>query len=1292
MATLVLQVAGSVIGDFIAGPIGALIGQVAGAVAGSAIDQQIFGRTRGRSVQGPRLKSLEGLSSTEGAPIPRVYGRVRVGGQIVWATRFEETVTRTAQKAAGGKGGGAKSTATTYNYFANFAVGLCEGEVALLRRVWADGKELDVSKLTLRFYKGSETQSADPLIVAKQGAGNAPAYRGLAYVVFEHLPLADYGNRIPQLSFEIVKPVAGLAGMIRAVDLIPGATEFGYSVGAVTRFQEAGVSFSENRNLLSGRSNWTASIDALQALCPNLVSVALVVAWFGDDLRAGYCTVAPRVESAVKDTGAAVWSVAGLTRATARVVSLSAGLPAYGGTPSDATVVAAIVDLKARGLSVVFYPFVMMDIAAGNALPDPWSNALAQPAYPWRGRIACFPAPGVAGTVDGTAAAGTQIASFVGTASPPAAEWSLRRFILACAGLCAQAGGVSAFLVGSEFAALTRVRSASGVYPLANALATLATDVKALLGAGTKISYAADWTEYNAHVLGGGAEVRFPLDVVWGSASVDFVGIDVYWPLSDWRDGTAHLDAAEAASVYDRDYLARRHASGEAFDWYYASDANRTAQVRTPITDGAYAKPWVFRAKDLIGWWSNAHKERVAGIELGGTTAWAAASKPVWFTEIGCPAIDRGANAPNYFADAKSSASGIPPFSRGSRDDLMQTRMLEAALTRFDPGQPGYVAGANPVSGVYGGLMVDPARIHIWAWDARPYPAFPNQSAVWADAANWETGHWITGRIEGLPLDRLVAAILSDSGVPNLSAALPPVQGFLDGYVLDRTLSARGALEPLATLYGFDGAVSGGSVRFAGRSARAVRTLSETDLVASKEGRFIELVRAQESDLPREIATSFIDAENDYRIAAVYSRRIEGYARRASHGEFSAVLRRAQAQQLMDVWLQDLWIGRETIQFSLRPSLIELEIGDTVTLPVAGVARQFLIQKITDGSERRVSARAIEPLIYDRPVPALARTAALAPRLPGPPRVVVLDLALSRDTPETLQHIAVFADPWNAGMAVWRQAGGTYELLRIVERPALIGDTQSPLGPGPAGRFDYASSVTVRFASGAPSSVSDVEMLNGKTACAIKGSDGAWEIVSFGLATLVADKTYRLSKLLRGLGGEEALCQRTVGAGATLVLLDSAVVPLASGLAALGGATRYRIGPADLDYTDASYVEIVSTVSAKALKPYPPVRAKAVRSGAGVTISFLRRGRRESDAWEPLDIPLGEDSEAYEIDIFSGVTLKRTLSAVTPSVLYAAASETADFGAAQTALSVAVYQKSAAAGRGFGLAAALPVL
>ena len=570
-----------------------------------------------------------------------------------------------------------------------------------------------------------------------------PAYRGLAYVVFEGLPIGAFGNRIPQLAFEVVRPVEGIGRMIRAVDLIPGATEFGYQPTLHLSIPGPGTTVAENRNQSFAATDWAGSLDALQALCPNLGSVALVVVWFGDDLRAGHCSVAPRVDNSFKTLSYPFiplivddWSVAGLSRAAARRVSFVDGAAAYGGTPSDAAVIAAIADLHARGLSVVLYPLVMMDVPGGNALPNPWSGTPGQPPFPWRGRITCDPAPGVSGSPDGTAAAGAQVAAFFGSTTPGPGEWSYRRFVLHCADLASRAGGVDAFLVGSELVSLTRVRSAPGAYPAAQSLATLAADVKARLGPATKVSYGADWTEYGAHVREGGAEVRFPLDVVWASAAVDFVALDVYWPLSDWRDGD-HPDAQIATSVHDLAYLRGRITSGEGWDWYYANAGARAMQTRVPITDGAYGKSWVFRPKDIAGWWANAHVERVGNIETA-ATGWVPGSKPIWFTETGCPAVDRGTNSPNLFPDPKSSESGLPPFSRGFRDDLIQARFIEAVMSHYDPARPGFVESDNPI-GPGGIRMVDASRIHLWAWHARPFPAFPALSLVWADAANWRT-------------------------------------------------------------------------------------------------------------------------------------------------------------------------------------------------------------------------------------------------------------------------------------------------------------------------------------------------------------------------------------------------------------------------------------------------------------------------------------------------------------------------------------------------------------------------
>ena len=89
-------------------------------------------------------------------------------------------------------------------------------------------------------------------------------------------------------------------------------------------------------------------------------------------------------------------------------------------------------------------------------------------------------------------------------------------------------------------------------------------------------------------------------------------------------------------------------------------------------------------------------------------------SKPIWFTELGCPAIDRGTNQPNVFFDPKSSESFVPYFSRGWRDDAIQRAYLEAIYLWWGE------AANNPLSSVYGGRMVHVPECAAWTWDARP--------------------------------------------------------------------------------------------------------------------------------------------------------------------------------------------------------------------------------------------------------------------------------------------------------------------------------------------------------------------------------------------------------------------------------------------------------------------------------------------------------------------------------------------------------------------------------------------
>lgn len=1291
MTTLVLQAAGSAIGSFF-GPFGEMLGRAAGAVAGNAIDQSLLGGGT-RRIVGPRLREMDGLTASEGEPIPRLYGRARLGGQLIWATRFEEEVVTTVRKARGGKGGAAPKTRETgFSYFANLAIALCEGEIAFVRRVWADGREIDLAPLAMRVHAGSAEQEPDPLIVAKEGADKAPAYRGTAYVVFERFPLAPFGNRVPQFAFEVVRTVAGLGGRLRSVNLIPGSSEFAYEPARVDRIGELGASQAENRAQLQAPSDVLASLDQLQALCPNLTGVNLVVSWFGDDLRAGLCSVAPRVDQAGKQTSGAAWQVAGLARGQARLVTMIEGRAAYGGTPSDASVLALIAELKARGLKVTLYPFIMMDVGPANALPDPRGGG-AQPAFPWRGRITCNPAPGQPGTADATAAAAAQVAAFIGTVAPAdmsveggavqcakPEEWSFRRHVLHCAALAQAAGGVDGFIIGTEMVGLTRVRSEPGVYPFVGALAAIAADVRAMLGPGTRLTYAADWTEHGAHVLAGGQEVRFPLDPLWASPAIDAVGIDYYPPISDWRDGAGHADAALARSAADLSYLAGRQRAGEAFDWFYVDPASRAAQQRRPITDGAYGKPWIFRPKDLAGWWLNAHYERVGGVELPAPTPWLPAMKPIWLTEIGCPAVDKGANAPNVFPDTRSSEGGLPFFSNGERDDLLQNRALTAQIGVLDPASPFFDPVANPFKPGAPSRMIDMRDVSVWAWDARPFPAFPMLTAIWADGGNWRTGHWLNGRLENAPVDELIGAILRDYGLPALAHV--SCDDLVDGYVLDRAMSAREALEPLARLFALETGFGPDGLRMvSGTPAAASIELNE--LVAEGQDPLFTRIRGQETELPRELRLAFIDGDFEYRRAVGRSRRLAGQARREASIEAPVVMPRARGEQLAEMRLRDAWIGRERLSFALSPRRIDLEPGDLVRVPVEGAQRLFRIVAITDGPSRQIEAVRAEPEQPPRIVAVEAPRAPERPPLAGRPFLAVLELPAARGEPAPLLHLAVRADPWPGVMTIQRGAdGGAFLNWGQALRPALVGRTLTDLPPGPVWRWDAHGAVEIELAGGALQSTPETEALAGANSFALQGPDGAWEIVTAASAELVGERRYRLARLLRGLAGSEAAAGRSLPAGALLVALDEALTPVAEGPGDVGRALRLRVLPQGSAEGDASIATIEARAVGLALRPLAPVHVRARRAGDGVTFSWIRQARRDADNWDLSDPPLGEASERYRFSIHAGGSLLRQVETTSPRFFYPAAAELADFGAAQTHFDAGVAQISEVLGPG----------
>ncbi|WP_159728401.1 glycoside hydrolase/phage tail family protein [Methylosinus sp. Ce-a6] len=1356
-----------------------LIGTAVSTAVGTGLG--FVGRALGRNAGnrqpnitfGQRVDDVYLSGSSEGASIRKLWGRMRLGGNLIWCSNFTERTTLDPSfqvNASAGKGGGGGGSqlgvnwTVNYHYDVSFAVAFCEGGPGtILGRVWADGKELDLSEYTWRFYNGSDQQVADTHIESIEGVGNVPAYRGIAYLVFQTVDASKFGNRVPQISAEIIRrPVVtdanDLSNSLKSVCMIPGSGEFVYGTQVYKAALTAGSYQPQNTNADFARADIMMSLDQLVGSGDNSAvfppapawsmpwtgtpnkptggnwwaaegalsapdAVMLVVSWFGTDLRAGVCQIVPKVEIAQKNTVPADWEVAGYTRngtawfvlvngfpvrapygtpgaflaplgTAAQVASQidpsildptasGAPVPAFGGTPSDNVVKEAIAEIKRRGLRCIFYPFVMMDIPPGNTLPNPYSaNAagVGQAAFPWRGRITCSPAPGYAGTVDKTATAATQVNAFFDQYDAMVAHY---------ANLCVSAGGVDGFLIGSELVGLTQVRSSpgDGAYPAVTRLKSLAASVRAIVGGATKIGYAADWSEYHSHrPADGTGDVIFNLDPLWSDSNIDFVGIDNYLPISDWRDTSPNADGAGPGapeSIYDRAYLQANVEGGEYFDWYYTSDANRASQTRTPITDGAYGKPWVYRNKDIRSRWSNAHKSRPGGVENISATAWTAGAKPIWFTEFGCAAVDKGTNQPNVFVDPKSSESILPYFSTGGRDDAIQRAYFEAMLSYWRDNAP--TIGAIK--------MVEPKNMFAWAWDARPFPDFPAQASTWRDGYNYELGHWLTGRLTEVPLQWIIAELCGSVGVTDLDTArLLGPDSLVLGAAADGVVSPRDVIEGLENAFQFGAHESGGKIVFASRIAAQSATIVADDLVMESEVDVgYALTRAQETDLPGALHLSFVDAYADYATGTVSERKDVGSSNNVAQVSTPAVLEPPRARSIAGSLLQQAWAGRESATIKLPPSKAALDPSDCLTISLEGVAMTMRVETIDIGTFRTLTAQGFDPSLA-KVFPAVGEAGRNKPArtTSGPPIVEILDIPMeSGEEPAPYApRVAAFGEPWT-GVSVYRSSGGSNTLIANVSAPTPIGELTDPLYSGPRSVWDMGNAVYVQF-YGATTllSASDTDVFAGANAIAVKNAaDGAWEIIQFATATLVAANKYKLSKLLRAQLGTESGMADPIAAGARVVLLQrSSLVSLGMSVDQIGQAMTLKIGPALYDPGDASYYDYSITPRGVGLRPWSPSQLRATWQASGdILLTWLRRTRFGGDAWDPPDVPLNEDSEQYEVEILNGAgsAVVRTITGLgAPAYLYQTAEQVADFGALLTSVKFRVYQMSGQIGRG----------
>lgn len=1193
MAMLAFQAVGAAVGYAFGGPFGAQVGIAVGSYLGGQLggDQQLAPQ------QGPRLLDNKVQASTYGKAIAVAYGSVVTAGNVIWSSDIIETAHTETVSSGGGKGGrsGVSQTQTTYSYSVNVAIGICEGPILGIRRIWANGKLIfnvgdDASADTflasqenaLTVYTGSASQIPNSTIEAYEGAGNVPGYRGLAYVVLEDFQLAEYGNRIPNFEFEVCGSGAG-------------------SVDITTVF--SGTSVND--------AYWV-QYDTAHMCAPN--SGAVWGQWY---------------------TGTAYyWTLFDLASGTKTVTKKGTQV----GMPNDTTLPTP------------------HGVDAANNCYGYYSSAIYKltPAgdYYYISPSAGVGTYGIVMSADGSTIYATDASGSGNLNKLTSLNWA--------AHTCTRTSSSTLF---SRF-----LRNALGIAGRVYGVWS-----GRIVYADTATLSSTTWPNIGT------------IDALWGGA----VGDDGCVYVATNNSGTRKVGKYDSAGTL--------------------LDSVTIANVISVDLVDSNGKVW---ARTSTGYLYSINPGSM-NIEITvnlGASSW---EYVVGEAFIGAPAIDQTSAATiDYPAVYEWRYSGALPWGG-------------QGLTGQEAGE-WVIAQSQAYTSSYRGCSVTGPGSQvgsIWNWPVSGtcgYTSMNGQFQLVCPSGGTLVGATCvgapgpSGKIGYLdPVYRLtrstveLADILSDvGGRCGLSSGDIDVSGVTQdvrGYLISSQVTGRGAIEPLLQAFFVDAVESDNVIKFVPRGSSSAVTIAEDDLAARENDArtpvdVLTRTRRQEVDLPVEVDVQYMAYDNEYQVGQQSARRLTTSSKQIASMQLPVVLTDDEAVRIADATMYCNWTARTEFEFATTREYVKYEPTDVVTVQAKGVSYTVRLIRKDEGTNGVIKWAGV---LEDSSVYTQTRTGAAGPTPDGSVAsrgttdYQLLDIPLLRDSEDTVGFYGAAGaagDGWaGAWLYVSKDGGGSYRVAD--DEPAVfaavVGTTSSTL----PNKTDGTGSVTVVLSSGTTlASCTDDELIAGSN-YALIGAHGRWEVVQFKTATLTATATYRLQDFVRGLRGTDWAIGTHTSAD-TFVLLDPARMQNIDQLIT-DWNTQYAYKAVTVGTTLADTTAQNFTNTLVRLKPLAPTEVGGGRdASSNLTIQWIRRTRVYAPLMDYSDAPLGESSEAYEVDIMNGSTVVRTISVSswstdTPSTSYSASDQTTDFGSPQSSLTVKVYQLSGTVGRGYAATATI---
>ncbi len=524
------------------------------------------------------------------------------------------------------------------------------------------------------------------------------------------------------------------------------------------------------------------------------------------------------------------------------------------------------------------------------------------------------------------------------------------------------------------------------------------------------------------------------------------------------------------------------------------------------------------------------------------------------------------------------------------------------------------------------------------------------------------------------------------------------------GYILGRQVPVFRAVLPLGVTFDFETTEQRGQIRYVKKSRSMKGSVELTSMGAHEPSNSpaqkspIAYRNITEVSMPDEVSVTYKDPAMDYQINTQTAFRRKGNAINKISQELPVVIDADKARQVADRLLWGAWSNKTGAEFQLNDEWVRINPGDLLGIPAFDETIPMKVLRTTRGNNGIIQFEATyeDPELYNSQAIGVAGPASnKSVEVPGETLFVPMDAPLLKDSDEPTGFYwgATGANSGWRGATIKRSSDGgtTFTKMSDISIRSPIGNVTGTLGDGQAVMFDRTNTLTVTLTSASSTleSISELLVLNGNNAAWVgPAGGGIGEIIQFATATLVSAKTYDLTNILRGrLGTEHAMDSHS--AGEVFVMLKFGAL----------GTSEFSVNDWDKErsYKAISFLTDELLTDAQTFtntgvrsKPLAPVHVEGSRNGSDdLTITWLRRSRLKAPGFGSGDAPLGETTEAYEVDILDGATVVRTIEITSETASYTAAEQTTDGLTPGDFVVVDVFQISSTRGRGYAARATI---